>query len=314
MDRLNPPDRRAVFLVRRSARATASASMAASRESPTRATHGRRRALTAVGDGIVLPSTAPAWSWLSWSWLSWSWLSWSWLSWSWLSWSWLSWSWLSWSWLSWSLLSCLLATPVASCVNGERRIAAVDAARDLASGPSSPVAENDVRVRRPLDGPPGSLVAVVFISHECPIANAMMPALRELSEHAQRCGVAFHLVHAASWVTAAEVETHAREFGIAPGVSVLVDPAHDLVARAGATVTPEAVLFRRDGRGGGEILYLGRVNDLYVAVGRRRPAVASHDLRDAIDSASAGSKSAGPHPKAVGCFIEPIPDHTDRAR
>lgn len=165
-------------------------------------------------------------------------------------------------------------------------------------------ADNDVRVARPFDGDRNSLVAIVFISHECPIANAMVPELRALAADAAKRGVAFHLVHPSMWVTKEEVARHAQEFALSPDVSVLVDPTHELVRRAGATVTPEAALFRRDGAGGGELLYLGRVNDLYVGIGRRRPSISSHDLGNAIDAAIAGRAIPQPFPKAVGCFIE----------
>ncbi|MDI9402491.1 MAG: hypothetical protein QM516_01340 [Limnohabitans sp.] len=176
---------------------------------------------------------------------------------------------------------------------------------------ADPVASNDVRAIRPLDGARGSLVAVVFISHECPIANAMVPALRELAASAAQRAVTFHLVHSSMWVTAEEVTRHAQEFTLSPDVSVLVDPTHVLVRRAGATVTPEAALFRRDGDGGGDLIYRGRVNDLYVAIGRRRSNVASHDLRNAMDAAISGRPIATPFPSAVGCFIEEGPRSTE---
>lgn len=160
----------------------------------------------------------------------------------------------------------------------------------------------------PFEGARGSLVALVFISTECPIANAMAPDLRELIRHAAERNVAFALVYPSTWQAREELAQHAREFGLDDATdaphALVADPAHALVARAGATVVPEAALFRRDGEGGGELLYLGRVNDLYVGIGRRRPSVTSHDLRDAIDAALAGRSPSHPFPKAVGCFIE----------
>jgi len=172
----------------------------------------------------------------------------------------------------------------------------------------APVAVVDGRTVAPLDGAAGSLVAIVFISNECPIANAMAPDLRALSAHAKSNSVMFHLVHPSPWVSRDELLRHAREFGYVSesetSTSVLADPSQSLVARCGATITPEGALFRLDGQGGGELLYLGRVNDLYVGIGRRRPLISSHDLGNAIDAAVAGRAILQPIPKAVGCFIE----------
>lgn len=172
----------------------------------------------------------------------------------------------------------------------------------------APVSVVDGRDVAPLDGASNALVAIVFISHECPIANAMAPDLQALAAHAAANGVALHLVHPSPWATREELLRHAREFGFVsdtgPDVSVLADPSQSLVARCGATVTPEGALLRLDGKGGGELLYLGRVNDLYVGIGRRRPSISSHDLGNAIDAAIAGRVIPQPFPKAVGCFIE----------
>lgn len=166
----------------------------------------------------------------------------------------------------------------------------------------------DGRHVAPLDGAAGSLVAIVFVSHECPIANAMAPDLQALAVYAAANGVALHLVHPSPWATRDELLRHSREFGFVstagPNVSVLADPSQSLVGRCGATVTPEGALFRLDGKGGGQLLYLGRVNDLYAGIGRRRPSISSHDLGNAIDAAIAGRAIPQPFPKAVGCFIE----------
>lgn len=172
----------------------------------------------------------------------------------------------------------------------------------------SPQSLFDGTAVRALAGPQGRLVALVFVSTECPIANAMLPDLIEIAKHASERGVAFHLVYPSTWQTREDLLAHAREFGLATATNarnmLLADPSHTLVHLAGVTVVPEAAIFRCDGRGGGELVYRGRVNDLYVGIGRRRPSISSHDLRDAIDTCLAGQPLAQPFPKAVGCFIE----------
>lgn len=156
----------------------------------------------------------------------------------------------------------------------------------------------------PLVGAEHSLVALVFISHECPIANAMVPDLRAIAAKAKASGVAFFLVHAATWTDDAQLRSHAEDFSLTTDVCVLADRGQRLVRATGATITPEAALLRLDGRGGFHLLYLGRVNDLYTGIGRRRASATSNDFEVAIDAARNGMPIHAPSPKAVGCFIE----------
>jgi len=155
-----------------------------------------------------------------------------------------------------------------------------------------------------LQGNAGDLVALVFISHECPIANAMVPDILDLANEARALGIRLYAVHAAYWVDDETIARHAREFALEGEVHVLADRAQSLTRTVGATVTPEGAVLRLDGRGGFERLYLGRVNDLYAAIGRRRAQPTMHDLRDAMRAAKSGAAAARPSAQPIGCFIE----------
>lgn len=181
-----------------------------------------------------------------------------------------------------------------------------------ASNPSPDASRNQVTLpvavdaRAITDGARGTLVAIVFISHECPISNAMAPDLIALAQSCRARGVAFHLVHASAWVDDATIAKHSADFDLAGAMIVETDRTHALVIATGATITPEAVLLRLDGNGGFDRLYLGRVNDLYAAIGRRRAQATTNDFSDAIDAALTGRPIALNAAKAVGCFIEPL--------
>jgi hypothetical protein len=156
----------------------------------------------------------------------------------------------------------------------------------------------------PRQGPSGSLAALVFVSIECPIANAMAPDLVALAAAARPRGVEVFAVHADPAVDRESALRHARAFGLEGTLPVLLDPSQELARTTGATMTPEAALLRRDGTGGFEVVYLGRVNDLYGGIGRRRARATEHDLADAIDAALAGTAPERPFPRPVGCFID----------
>lgn len=153
-------------------------------------------------------------------------------------------------------------------------------------------------------GGKGELAAFVFVSTECPIANAMVPDLKRLAAEAKSLGIAFRAVHAAPGAEAAAVAQHAREFGLEGAMEIVIDRDQALARVLGATITPEAALVRLDGAGGFALLYLGRVNDLYAGIGRRRAAATSNDLESAMRAARDGRGIAAPWPKAIGCFIE----------
>src|SRR5262249_12755086 len=72
-----------------------------------------------------------------------------------------------------------------------------------------------------------------------------------------------------------------------------------LVRRAGARMVPEAAVFGPDG----QRKYLGRIDDLYADLGKRRARATSRDLRDALDAVLADRPVPRPVTQAVGCFI-----------
>ena len=67
----------------------------------------------------------------------------------------------------------------------------------------------------------------------------------------------------------------------------------------GATVTPEAVVFRPDGLR----LYRGRLDNRYLDFGKVRPVATVHDLRSVLDALIMGKQIAPQETKAVGCFL-----------
>lgn len=64
-------------------------------------------------------------------------------------------------------------------------------------------------------------------------------------------------------------------------------------------MTPEAcVLTNTD-----NIAYLGRINDWYAALGKKRHHVRSEDLRDALGAVLEGREVEVPRTDAIGCNI-----------
>ncbi len=150
----------------------------------------------------------------------------------------------------------------------------------------------------PLAGAVGKkAVVLVFIARDCPISNAYAPELQRIyARYAPRkIGVA--LVYPEADLSLADARKHAREFGYA--CPVFLDPSHRWARKAGATVTPEAAVFSPQGK----LLYRGRIDDLFVGWGKRRPQATRHDLRDALDAILSGKPVPTSKTTAIGCFI-----------
>lgn len=145
--------------------------------------------------------------------------------------------------------------------------------------------------------PQTKAIVFIFTSIDCPIANRYAPILNSLSAAFAPKGFVFTLVYPNPFETPAAVREHARSFSLP--MAGLMDPDHLLSRLAGATVTPEAAVFRPDGHE----LYHGRIDNRYVSLGVERPAATRHDLEDALNATLAGKPPAEATAQAVGCFI-----------
>ncbi|OUU93320.1 MAG: hypothetical protein CBC35_05760 [Planctomycetes bacterium TMED75] len=149
------------------------------------------------------------------------------------------------------------------------------------------------------------VVAFVFTSVDCPIANAMAPQLRRTITEAESLGVKTYLVYPRVDITEEAMATHARAYGLE--AEAIADPNKVLVTELGATVTPEGVVIKYAADGDYEICYRGRLNDLYPSIGNRRDQASCHEFRDAILASRSGQPIATPFPPAIGCMIERVP-------
>ncbi len=140
----------------------------------------------------------------------------------------------------------------------------------------------------------------MFTRTDCPISNRLIPEVCRLHDVYQTRGVDFYLDDVDPNESPDDIRRHLSEYRIP--CQALRDPRHDLANDSGATITPEAVVFGKDEK----MTYRGRVNDLYVDIGRARAEPTTHDLADAIEATVLGRPVATPRTEAVGCKIEDL--------
>lgn len=144
----------------------------------------------------------------------------------------------------------------------------------------------------PLAG--GGVTALIFVASACPLSNRSAPELRRQYDKWHARGVAFYLVYPDDDVTT--VRAHQAAYGLA--LPTLRDPRHRLARAMGATVTPEAIVYR-----GRQRIYRGRIDDRQIDFARERPAPTTHELDDAIAAATAGRAPPVGEAPAFGCAI-----------
>lgn len=148
------------------------------------------------------------------------------------------------------------------------------------------------------------ILVLVFIGLECPIANAYAPEIQAIAREYAPRGVSIALACVDRDADEARVRAHSRAYGY--GLTVLIDREHEFVDELGARVTPEVFVVAKNSKAedGSSVLYRGRIDDLFVAPGKKRTVVTSHDLRDALEALLAGAAPATRETEAVGCVIE----------
>ncbi|MYK89530.1 MAG: hypothetical protein F4018_15000 [Acidobacteria bacterium] len=137
---------------------------------------------------------------------------------------------------------------------------------------------------------------LLFVMTDCPISNRYAPEVRRL--HDEFAGaVRFWLVYVDAHRPRDELREHRASFGYPFAALRDVDGA--LAALAGATVTPEAVVFDAAQR----LVYRGRIDDRYVSFGVARRAPRTRDLHDRLRRLAAGETLAVSQTRAVGGYI-----------
>ena len=148
----------------------------------------------------------------------------------------------------------------------------------------------------PLDPAGKSGSVLIFYWQDCPVSNSYAPEINRIC--ASQTNFAFCIVQVDPDLTPAAAREHAKQYDLhAP---VLLDPQHLLVKLLKATVTPEAVVLGRNG----EVLYRGRIDDLYAGLGTKRGTAKQHDLIEALDAIGAGKTVKSKETKAIGCVIQ----------
>jgi hypothetical protein len=152
--------------------------------------------------------------------------------------------------------------------------------------------------RNPLHVDAGKANVLFFVTNECPISNSFAHEIARICSDYKAQGVACSLVYVDPSITDEQARKHAQEFGHGDYPRI-VDRKQELVKATGVTITPEAAVINREGK----VVYRGRIDDSFAALGQPRRTPKSFDLRDALNDVIAGRPVAKPETRALGCYI-----------
>jgi thiol-disulfide isomerase/thioredoxin len=142
----------------------------------------------------------------------------------------------------------------------------------------------------------GKVQVFIFVRTDCPIANRYAPVLQEMQKRYGKT-VLFRLVFPDKSESAGKIREYLHDYGY--DFPALRDVDHALVKVVSAKVTPEAAVFDA----GGQLVYHGRIDNLYEHLGQARRLATTHELADAVEAARKGTNPPVSSVGGVGCFI-----------
>ena len=159
-----------------------------------------------------------------------------------------------------------------------------------------------------LDGQPvdvwqnnrNEVTVFLFARTDCPISNRYAPEVRRLFEMFHPQGIGFYLVYVDPHEPVEEIRKHLDDYSYP--CRAVRDPEHTLVELSGATRTPEAAVYDRDH----QLVYRGRIDDIYVDFGKARTAPTTRDLANALNATLSGEVISERFTASVGCYISDL--------
>ena len=179
--------------------------------------------------------------------------------------------------------------------------AAADGAGPLNEGSAQIIGSRfldiDGNIRKLGDENGAGPAALVFVDAACPVSARYLGELDDFAAAAEAEGIDFYAVVSSPQSTWADARNLRSRYNLR--TPVLLDPSGDLAARLGPITVPEAFVINEQDR----MIYRGRIDDRFSAIGQLRRVIRNHDLLDAF----AAAHILQTEPRAtepIGCHFE----------
>lgn len=145
--------------------------------------------------------------------------------------------------------------------------------------------------------PKDKLKLIVFVAPECPISEAILLNLKQISKEFPEEKLHIQLVVPGKLYARSEVDSFVNSNNIK--FEVLIDSGALLVEKYGATITPEVFLISYN-----EVIYSGAIDDRAIDNEIIKQSASENYLYNAIKNTIEGKEVLIKKTKAVGCYIE----------
>lgn len=139
------------------------------------------------------------------------------------------------------------------------------------------------------------LKVTFFLSSTCRVCQYYALPMRELFHEFAGANVEFVGMFPGRLESDSTI-THFKEKYLIP-FSLQKDSIEHM--RLGASITPEVAVERN-----GELIYLGRIDNSFESVGKKRAVVNSYELKNVLTDLAKGGVPAFKSVPAIGCIIE----------
>ena len=139
---------------------------------------------------------------------------------------------------------------------------------------------------------------IVFLQPDCPIAQKYTLTLREMVDTLALSNIDVIGIVPGRYYSRKELKKFAKKYKL--NFPIYFDYTSALAKHMKAEVSPEAFLVDSSAT----VLYSGKIDNWFEALGVHRSVITKFYLKDAISSFLSGTEIAIKKTKAIGCFLE----------
>ncbi len=140
-------------------------------------------------------------------------------------------------------------------------------------------------------------IVYIFLSETCPICQSYTLTLKELYKKYSNKNVKFVGVFPNYYADVDSIKLFKEKYSIP--FELIIDKSAELTKRFSATITPEVFVENSEK----QLLYSGRIDDSFYAIGKRRKVITSNDLDYALSVITNNEVIKSHKTQAVGCII-----------
>ncbi len=137
-----------------------------------------------------------------------------------------------------------------------------------------------------------------FLLEDCKISQAYCSEMKRLHKEFANDSVAFTAYFPNSTSTKPNMDAFMHKYKLP--MKYYLDSGRAISDQYQVSVLPEVVVVNLSSK---TVLYQGRIDNLFVAIGKRRNKATEHDLKDVLKGIHSGKQLAYRKTEAVGCFL-----------